>query len=102
VFWNLYDREKSVQLKNFFLFQVFDLRFFTNFFILQQCSDPNPNPNLFVGFGSSQNIRIHSDSDPQHFLQVLALISRAGHVERYQLQRYRFKPFFVTLYSYRF
>jgi hypothetical protein len=24
-------------------------------------------------------------------------ISRAGHVERYQLQSYRFKPFFVTL-----
>jgi hypothetical protein len=22
---------------------------------------------------------------------------RAGHVERYQLQSYRFKPFFVTL-----
>jgi hypothetical protein len=26
---------------------------------------------------------------------------RAGHVERYQLQSYRFKPFFVTLESYR-
>jgi hypothetical protein len=24
-------------------------------------------------------------------------ILRAGHVERYQLQSYRFKPFFVTL-----
>jgi hypothetical protein len=25
------------------------------------------------------------------------LLIRAGHVERYQLQSYRFKPFFVTL-----
>jgi hypothetical protein len=27
----------------FFLFQVFDPRFFTKFFILQKCQDPNPN-----------------------------------------------------------
>jgi hypothetical protein len=26
---------------------VFDLRFFTKFFILQQCLDPYPNPNFF-------------------------------------------------------
>jgi hypothetical protein len=26
---------------------------------------------------------------------------RAGHLERYQLQSYRFKPLFGTLYSYR-
>jgi hypothetical protein len=44
--------DKNVfQLKNvpvrFFLFQVFHLRFFTIFFILQQCLDPNLNPNFF-------------------------------------------------------
>jgi hypothetical protein len=46
--------KKVFQLKNvgFFLFQVFDLRFFTKKFILQQCLNPNPNPNFF------------SDSDP--------------------------------------
>jgi hypothetical protein len=40
--------------KKIFLFQVLDLRFFTQIFILQQCLDPNPypNPNFF------------SDSDP--------------------------------------
>jgi hypothetical protein len=43
-----------------FLFKVF--WFFTKNFILQQCL--NPNPNFFFGFGSSQNIRIISDSDP--------------------------------------
>jgi hypothetical protein len=50
--------EKVFQLKNlrFFLFQVFDLRFFKNFFILQQCLDPNPNPN--------PNIFSDSDWDP--------------------------------------
>jgi hypothetical protein len=28
---------------------------------------------------------------------AVLLMGRAGHVERYQLQSYRFKPFFVTL-----
>jgi hypothetical protein len=46
------------------LFQVFDLRFFTQIFILQQCPNPYPNPNFFrfrippklldyFGFGST-------------------------------------------------
>jgi hypothetical protein len=52
--------------KIIFLFQVFDLRFLTQIFILQQCLDPNPypNPNFFririqqklldsFGFGST-------------------------------------------------
>jgi hypothetical protein len=59
--WNLYDRGKSCPTEelSFFLFQVFDLLFFTKFFVvLQQVPDPNPNPNFFFGFGSSQNIRI--------------------------------------------
>jgi hypothetical protein len=44
----------SIKKQKIFLFQVFDLRFFTQIFILQQCLDPNsyPNPNFF------------SDSDP--------------------------------------
>jgi hypothetical protein len=53
-----YVREKKIfnrkTYRTIFLFQVFDLRFFTQMFILQQCLDPNPypNPNFF------------SDSDP--------------------------------------
>jgi hypothetical protein len=39
--WNLYDRGKS------FPAVQYDLRFFTKFLILQQCLDPNPNPNFF-------------------------------------------------------
>jgi hypothetical protein len=41
----LYAREKilSIEKHKIFLFQVFDLRFFTQIFILQQCLDPNPN-----------------------------------------------------------
>jgi hypothetical protein len=66
VFWNLYDREKSFPTEKFtfFLFQVFDLPFFTKFVILQQCWI-----RAFFGFGSSQNIRILSDSDPQHWMK---------------------------------
>jgi hypothetical protein len=30
-------------------------------------------------------------------LNIYLFTNRAGHVERYQLQSYRFKPFFVTL-----
>jgi hypothetical protein len=49
-----YVREKkfSIEKHKVFLFQVFDLRFFTQIFILQQCLVPYPNPNFF------------SDSDP--------------------------------------
>jgi hypothetical protein len=36
-----------IEKHNFFLFQVFDLRFFTGFFILQQWLNPYPNPNFF-------------------------------------------------------
>jgi hypothetical protein len=36
-----------IEKHNFFLSQVFDLRFFTRFFILQQCLDPYLNPNFF-------------------------------------------------------
>jgi hypothetical protein len=61
-----------IEKHNFFLFQVFDLRFFTRFFILQQCPDPDPNPNFLFGFGSSQNFRILSDSDLQHYLVLTA------------------------------
>jgi hypothetical protein len=71
-FLKWYHREKSFPIEKltFFLFKVFDLQIFTKFFILQQRLDPNPNPNpnffFGCGFGSSQNIRILSDSDPQH------------------------------------
>jgi hypothetical protein len=41
---------------------------FTKIFILQQCLNPNPYPNPNFFFGFSQNIRIISDSDPQHCL----------------------------------
>jgi hypothetical protein len=74
VFWNLYVRENkfSIKKQRIFLFQVFDFWFFTKIFILQQCLNPiqslYPNPNFFFGFGSSQKIRINSDSDPQHWL----------------------------------
>jgi hypothetical protein len=45
VFWNLYIREKIVLIEKHIIFfiQVFDLRFFTHIFVLQQCLDPNPN-----------------------------------------------------------
>jgi hypothetical protein len=43
---NVFNRTKH----KIFLFQVFDLRYFTQIFILQQCLDPNPN--------------FFSDSDP--------------------------------------
>jgi hypothetical protein len=60
VFWNLYDRKKTFPLKNvrFFVFQVFDL----------QLSGSESKSGFFFGFrfGSSQNIRIISDCDPQH------------------------------------
>jgi hypothetical protein len=67
VFWNLYDREKSVPTDKrtfFFVFQVFDLRFFTHF--LWYTTVSGSESELFFIFGSSQNIRIISDSDPQH------------------------------------
>jgi hypothetical protein len=54
--WNLYVREKKFSIEKH------------KIFILQQCL--NPNPNFFFGFGSSQNIRIISDSDPQHWQKV--------------------------------
>jgi hypothetical protein len=65
--------KKNFQWKNirFFSFKclIFD---FSQIFILQQCLNPNPypKPNFFFGFGFSQNIRIISDSDPQHCLLV--------------------------------
>jgi hypothetical protein len=44
-----YVSEKILSIKkhNIFLFLVFDLRFFTQIFILQQCLDPNPYPNPY-------------------------------------------------------
>jgi hypothetical protein len=81
VFWNLYDREKSfpTEKRKFFVFQVFDLRFFIKFFSLQQCLDPNPNffriririqpkySDYFV-FGSTTLVWIHSKLDStSHF-----------------------------------
>jgi hypothetical protein len=76
---NLYVREKICPIKKhkFFLLQVFDLRFFTKLFILQQCLDPNPNsypnPNFFsesdpvkltdsfvFGFGSTTLVTVHT------------------------------------------
>jgi hypothetical protein len=56
VFSGIYTIEKKVfQLKSV-LFSLSSVS--TNIFILQQCLDrnPNPNPNFFVEFGSSQNI----------------------------------------------
>jgi hypothetical protein len=48
----------SIEKPKIFLFQVFDLRFFTQIIILQQCLDPNPNffririqPKLLDSFG---------------------------------------------------
>jgi hypothetical protein len=53
----------------FFSFKSFLRRFVTQIFVFQKCLDPNPNsnPNIFFGFGSSQNIRILSDLYPQHW-----------------------------------
>jgi hypothetical protein len=56
-------RKKFSNWKNYvFLFQVFDLRFFTKFFILKQCLDPNPNPTLFPDWIQPN----YSHSGPQH------------------------------------
>jgi hypothetical protein len=46
---------------------VFDLRFFTKIFILQQFWI---RIRAFFGFGSSQNIVFFSDSDPQHWQEL--------------------------------
>jgi hypothetical protein len=51
-------RKNVFNRKKIFFFQVFDLRFFTQIFILQQCLDPNPNPYPNPNFFSD------SDSDP--------------------------------------
>jgi hypothetical protein len=59
MFWNLYRyvSEKILAIEKHKIFKVFDLRFFTQIFILQQCLEPNlnlnpfPNPNFFFGFG---------------------------------------------------
>jgi hypothetical protein len=53
----------SIEKHNIFLFQVFDLRFFRQIFILQQCLDPNPN--FFSGSDPAKTfgffrIRIHN------------------------------------------
>jgi hypothetical protein len=50
---------------NIFLFQVFDLRFFKQIFILQQCLNPNPYPIFFSDSDPAKNfglfrIRIHN------------------------------------------
>jgi hypothetical protein len=46
----------------FFLFQVFDLRFFTKIIISQVSgSESVSKSELFFGFGSGQNLRILSD-----------------------------------------
>jgi hypothetical protein len=58
-----YVREKNftIEKHNFFLFQVFNLRFFTRFFILQQCLNRYPNPIFFSDSDSDPaKIRIHN------------------------------------------
>jgi hypothetical protein len=59
--------EKNFSIENIiFLFQVFDLRFFTQILILQQCLDPNPN--FFSDSGPAKTFRFGSttlvDPDP--------------------------------------
>jgi ankyrin repeat protein len=65
MFWNLYDREKGFPPEKhmFMLFELFDMRLFTFLFLFYN--------SLGFGFGSSQNIRILSDSDPQHCLYLI-------------------------------
>jgi hypothetical protein len=65
MFWNLYDREKGFppEKRMFMLFELFDMRLFTFLFLFYN--------SLAFGFGSSQNIRILSDSDPQHCLYLI-------------------------------
>jgi hypothetical protein len=69
VFWNQDDRERKIiptekRTVRFFLFQVFDLRFFTKNLYFTTVSGSESKSELFFGFGSSRNIRIISD--PQH------------------------------------
>jgi hypothetical protein len=83
-----YVREKkfSIEKHKIFLFQVFDLWFFTKIFILQQCLNPNPypNPNFFFGLGSSQNIRIISIRIRIHNTAIRCRNLRAIEWYRYQ------------------
>jgi hypothetical protein len=48
---------------------------------------------------TSRGKTLSSDSMkiPPSDSELYLAITKAGHVERYQLQSYRFKPFFVTL-----
>jgi hypothetical protein len=45
--------------------------------------------------GSKINNLVHIICNPKSIFNCVD--TRAGHVERYQLQSYRFKPFFLTL-----
>jgi hypothetical protein len=71
MFWNLYDREKKVfQLKNVRFFSLPSVRsaiFRQNFLFYNSVWI---RIRTFFGFGSSQTIRIISDSEPQHFWPI--------------------------------
>jgi hypothetical protein len=79
--------KKVLQRKplRFFLFQVFDLRFFTLIFILQQCLDPNPNPNFF------------SDSDPAKIFGLFRIRIHNTALNMYQYRKFAMN--FAFLFS---
>jgi hypothetical protein len=58
----------SIEKHKIFLFQVFDFFIFHKNFHSTTVSESESvsESELFFGFGSSLNIRIISDSDPQH------------------------------------
>jgi hypothetical protein len=62
---SVWQRKKFSNWKTcvFFLFQEFDLRFFTQMIIIQQCLDPNPNPNFFS----------NSDLDPAKIFDLFRI-----------------------------
>jgi hypothetical protein len=72
VLWNLYDREKRFPTEkrtvSFFASKclICDFSQFLFYFTIMSESESVSESELFFGFGSSQNIRIISDSDPQH------------------------------------
>jgi hypothetical protein len=81
VFWNLHDREQSFPTEKltgtFFLFQVFDLRFFTIFYFTT-VSESESNSELFFGFGSSLNIRILLESKTTKLILLDSLLQEIG------------------------
>jgi hypothetical protein len=77
VFWNLYASEKSFPTDKltFILYQVFDLRFSTIFFILQQCLDPNP-----IQIRTFFRIRIQPKYSEYFVLGSTTLVPVPGHI----------------------